>query len=144
MKGGCWSPGLCTQVRLSLRHLQLYRDRAHTGRSGRRQLQELGFQKDPGAWAPGREGTGRGLPTLTLLCPEAGRAVTPEGQTDTPGPQGWHQQDAKAGVGGAGCFSREGHGEQPGASLVPAATTLEKLTTSVITEAGGGETSKPL
>ena len=50
---------------------------------------------------------------------------------ETPGPQGWHRQDAKAGVGGAGCFSREGHGEQPcqlGASLVPAAKTLEKLT----------------
>ena len=66
---------------------------------------------------------------------------------ETPGPQGWHRQYAKAGVGGAGCFSREGHGEQPcqlGASLVPAAKTLEKLTTSVITEAGGGETSKLL
>lgn len=33
---------------------------------------------------------------------------------------------------------------QPGASLVPATRTLEKLTTWVITEAGGGKTSEPL
>ena len=139
MNSGCRSPGLHMQMRPSLRRLQLCRDRGPYGKEWEKAA--------AGAWAPGREGTSRELPILTLLCPEAGWAVIPEGQTETPGPQGWPRQDAKAGVGGARCFSREGHGEQPcqlGASLVPAAKTLEKLTTSVITEAGGGETSKPL
>lgn len=66
---------------------------------------------------------------------------------ETPTPMVGHQQDAEAKVGGAGCFSGKSHGEQPcqpGVSLVPAARTLEKLTTSVITEAGGGETSASL
>lgn len=39
---------------------------------------------------------------------------------------------------------REPHCQPPAASLAPTARTLEKLTTSVITEAGGGETSEPL
>ena len=97
MKGGCRSPGLRTQIHPSLRRLQLCRDRGPYGKEWEKAA--------AGAWAPGREGTGRELPILTLLCPKAGWAVTPEGQMETPGPQGWHRQDAKAGVGGAGCFS---------------------------------------
>ena len=139
MKGGCRSPGLCTQIHPSLRCLQLCRDRGPYGKEWEKAAEE------PGCPA-GRELAGSSPSSLSSV-PKQGGQMTPEGQMETPGPQGWHRQDAKAGVGGAGCFSREGHGEQPcqlGASLVPAAKTLEKLTTSVITEAGGGETSKPL
>lgn len=84
------------------------------------------------------------MPSLILSCPAPGYRETPERQMETSSPHGQHRQDAEADVGGAGCFSRKGRGEQPcqpSASLVPAVRTLEKLTTSVITEAGGGKTS---
>lgn len=78
----------------------------------------------------------------SLPAPAAWWKVALEGQIVTPPhPHGQHGQDTRACVDRAGDFSRKGHGEQrcqPGTSLAPAVRTLEKLTTSVIIEVGGG------
>lgn len=105
--------------------------------------QELGIQKR-GAGAHDAQAEGapadNSPPHSHLPCSVVESSSQGENE-DHPGPRGQHRQVTKATAGGAGYFSRKVRGEQPAASLAPAVRTLEKLTTSLITEAGGGKTS---